>query len=237
MLVLHVSPHPDDESLACPATLLGLRDHGARVANLAVSLGRPEESAVRGAELRNAIGQANFDLFEFSEPVDISSTNPQLAGLESQLGDDLAELFLRLEPDLVISPDPSEPHPGHALVGRATAQALHAYSAARWWSWGLWGELPEPNLLSVFEASQLLRAERMLACHASQLQRNDYVSLLWGRAQVAAVRGPELTFGFGAPGLPRGCLAELLCERLPQHDFSLGRPRRLDLSDPLGSAA
>ena len=39
--VLHLSPHPDDEVVGMPATLMALRDAGWRVVNLACGLGRP----------------------------------------------------------------------------------------------------------------------------------------------------------------------------------------------------
>ena len=47
LTVLHLSPHPDDEVLGAGATLLGLRDAGHRVINLACSLGRPEQQERR----------------------------------------------------------------------------------------------------------------------------------------------------------------------------------------------
>ena len=40
MRVLHISPHPDDELMGAPATLMALRDAGHEVTNLALTLGR-----------------------------------------------------------------------------------------------------------------------------------------------------------------------------------------------------
>jgi LmbE family N-acetylglucosaminyl deacetylase len=43
LTVLHLAPHPDDEVLGAGATLLGLREAGHRVINLACSRGRPDQ--------------------------------------------------------------------------------------------------------------------------------------------------------------------------------------------------
>ena len=51
MRVLHISPHPDDELVGAPATLMALRDAGHEVTNLALSLGRPEDHDRRRAAI------------------------------------------------------------------------------------------------------------------------------------------------------------------------------------------
>ena len=43
MRVLQISPHPDDELLGAPATLIALAQAGHEVVNLAVSLGRDQD--------------------------------------------------------------------------------------------------------------------------------------------------------------------------------------------------
>ena len=58
LTVLHLSPHPDDEVLGAGATLLGLREAGHRVINLACSLGRPEQQDRRRAEVTDACRRA-----------------------------------------------------------------------------------------------------------------------------------------------------------------------------------
>ena len=47
--VLHISPHPDDEALGAPATLLLLRRAGWRVVNAVVSLGHTDDHRADGA--------------------------------------------------------------------------------------------------------------------------------------------------------------------------------------------
>ena len=58
--VLHLSPHPDDEVLGAGATLMGLREHGHRVINLACSLGRPDQQERRRREVEEACERAGF---------------------------------------------------------------------------------------------------------------------------------------------------------------------------------
>jgi hypothetical protein len=66
--------------------------------------------------------------------------------------------------------------------------------------WGLWSDLPIPNLLVPFGAGRLAEIERALGEHAGELERNRFDQLLRGRATVQAVLGPERLFGFGVRG-------------------------------------
>ena len=61
-IVLHCAPHPDDEAIGAPATLMALRDAGWRVVNLACGLGDPGRRRLREAELREACRLAGFEL-------------------------------------------------------------------------------------------------------------------------------------------------------------------------------
>lgn len=236
MFLLNISPHPDDESLCCPAVFSQLRAHGHRVANLALTLGRPDERKVRSAELHESIRRANLDLFEFSDPPDLSSLNPDRALLVDQVASDLSDLIIDLKPDVVSAPALSDPHPAHRIAAAATLKALSISPTQAFWQWSIWSDLHNPNLLTLVSESEMHQASFSLEAHQSQLDRNDYRRLLWGRALSAFVRGPELVFGFGAPALPGDGFAELLYESLPEHDFTPGRPRLFDPQDPLGSA-
>src|SRR6185295_887192 len=73
LTVLHLSPHPDDEVLGAGATLLGLREAGHRVINLACSLGRPEQQERRRAEVTEACRRADFELVVHDPPLALSS--------------------------------------------------------------------------------------------------------------------------------------------------------------------
>src|SRR4051794_35465587 len=70
-VVVHVSPHPDDEAAGAPATLLTLRDAGWTVINLLTNLGRPGDQERRHGEARLAAQRARFELVVADDIVDL----------------------------------------------------------------------------------------------------------------------------------------------------------------------
>lgn len=212
--VLHLSPHPDDELIGAPATLMALRDAGWRVVNLACGLGGPEQRDRREAELRQACGRAGFELL---------------------LGRTVGEAIDEVEPAIVVSPGPRDRHPRHELVASAARRALEERQGeARWWTWALWGALAQPNLGTAFTAARLEEILAALSAHRGELQRNDYRRLVRARAEANACLAPELLFGFGSRAEPGHVLAELLTElALVEGSWRLGRARWLDPAAPL----
>lgn len=214
-VVLHLSPHPDDELIGAPATLMALRDAGWRVVNLACGLGTPDRRARREAELREACRRAGFELL-----------------LESGV----EEAIAALEPAIVVSPGPRDRHPAHQGVAAAARTALErrADASPRWWAWSLWGWLEQPTLATGFGAERLAEIHAALAAHRGELDRNDYRRLVRGRAEANACLAPELLFGFGADASDAPAYAELLAELVPGNGgWRLGSPRWLDPAAPL----
>jgi LmbE family N-acetylglucosaminyl deacetylase len=212
MLVLHAAPHPDDELIGAPATLMALRDAGHEVVNLACSLGRRVEASTRRAELEEACRRAGFELLV---PAD---------GFEQALATALRERSV----DLVVGPSPHDRHPLHESVGRA----LLAAAPERLWLWGLWGALPFPTTVVEYDEDRLAEIQHALEAHESQVGRNDYRRLVAGRGLASTVLGAELVFGFGAEGLA-GPYAELTTEVVRcEGGWRLGAPRLLDPLDP-----
>ena len=217
--VLHVSPHPDDESIGAPCTLVALRDAGWRVINLAVSLGRPEQAERRRAELDAALGVAGLEGRTMPVPARISRGD-DLGRAEQAITGWLEETVAETDADLVIGPHPEDGHHGHEVVGRAIRASLRTVSAERlaadrpvpvWWMWSIWRELSEPTLVVGCTDEQLEVAEKMLRAHEGENLRNDYLAMHRPQRRVNAVRGAELVFGFGTEGLPVES-AELLTE-------------------------
>lgn len=226
--VLHFAPHPDDELLGAPATLMALRDAGARIVNVACSLGRPAERDVRERELEHACRLAGFELVIPQEPVPISSTEGD-PHAERRLVQLVRAQIEERRPQIVVSPSPHDRHPGHELVGRAVREVLgEGTSVTRWWTWALWASLPQPTLATGFDRERLEEILRALAAHESQLRRNDYRRLLTGRAEMNAVLAPELLFGFGSGEPGEGEYAELLSEVSPAGGWRAGKVRWLD---------
>ena len=241
MHVLHASPHPDDELIGAPATLMALRDAGHTIVNLACSFGRPADQERRRAELAEASHRAGFA----SEEADqlLPSSRAPLAErreAEERLAKEIAERLGDEAFELVVGPSPHDRHPGHESVGRSVRTALEGLARpVPWWMWQLWGDLPFRTLLVTFGEERLREILTALEAHAGEIARNDYRDLVAGRALVSRVLGAELVFGFGGEGVA-GPYAETTCEavRAGGH-WLLGAARELDpavpFADPSGT--
>jgi LmbE family N-acetylglucosaminyl deacetylase len=193
-VALAVSPHPDDELLGAPATLMALRDAGWRIVNLVCSLGRQPQRSRRRADLEEACRAARFEL-TIPEALPPLGHDDDLESGGEALREVIAEAIDALAPPVIVAPSPHDCHHAHEVVGRALRDAVEADTAARnVMFWGLWGDLPVPNVLIPFGAARLGEIERALAAHRGELERNRYDRLLAGRATAQAVSA--------APGSP-----------------------------------
>jgi len=232
--VLSVSPHPDDELIGAGATLMALRDVGWRVVNLACCLGRPADLDRRRAELTEACRLAGFELLIPDGLPAIGAEN-DLALAQRVLSGAIVGALEQTSAELIIGPSPHDGHHGHEVVGRALRDAVEDRGEpAHVMFWGLWSDLPLPNLLVPFGPARLAEVQRALAAHASQLARNRFDRLVEARAAANAVLGPERVFGFGTRGADHE-YAELLTHASwsAEAPWRLTAPRELDASQPL----
>lgn len=210
--VLHVAPHPDDEALGAPCTLLRLRDGGARVIVVACGLGRPPDHARRRAELEAATATAGFELIVRDPPAALASDD-DLDAAEAELVPWVTRLVDQMEADLVVSPHLHDVHPAHEAVARVVRDAI---AAARWppvwWAWGIWADVRTPTLLVPAAPALVDRALAVLDRYVGEISRNYYPDMLRAAGRLGAIRGPELVAGFGSAGLPGVQYAELLTE-------------------------
>lgn len=227
-VVLHVAPHPDDEALGVPATLLGLQGAGADVRCLLVSLGRPHQHLRRLAETRTAAARAGWRTEVLDPPLALSRGD-DLPTARAVLADELHRRLLTLAPDVVVAPWPGDGHHGHETVALAVGDALGRLAVPPpWWAWGLWVDLPRPTLYVPFGESLLSRAQHVLAAYEGELARARYDLMLAGRAVTAAVLGGERVFGYGSGAASPQPYAELLTEALLVDGvWRGGRPRML----------
>jgi LmbE family N-acetylglucosaminyl deacetylase len=210
--LVHVAPHPDDEAVGCPGALLHLLDRGWRIVSVIASLGFHPQWERRRSEAEEASRRAGFVPVFLDPPLDIS------------VGDDLDLAIRRVAAEvpaiveeygasIVVSPSPHDVHHGHETVGRGVQKAMTSLpSSIRWWMWGVWGDLPAPNLFFPFDQDCLDRALHILEAYQGELDRNDYRRLLTGRAMTIGVMGSERVFGFGAPAASTLPYAEVLTE-------------------------
>lgn len=198
--------------LGAAATLLALRDSGARVVNLLLNLSSPEEIERRTAEAVEAHRRSGFELRVFDRSLlrgKAVSEDP--AGAEDAVTKELAQTIAELEPSVVVGPQPHDLHEAHELAGRAVRRALMTSDLApQWWMWGLWADLPLPSLYCPFDEARLDEVLHVLSAYEGELERNDYSPLVRGRGLVGAVAGSERVFGFGAPAASSAPYADLL---------------------------
>ena len=210
--VLHVSAHPDDESIGAPCTLLHLRTRGARVGVAACGLGRPADHARRRGELAAATAFAGFELVVHEPPLGLSSGD-DLDTAHRHLVPWLVRLLDSWDADLVVGPHLHDVHPAHEAVARAIRDAVpRAARPPVWWSWGIWADLRRPTLLFPCSPDLVDRAVAMLRHHEGEVARNNYVDMVHAAGRLAAIRGVERVRGFGSAALPGVEHAELLTE-------------------------
>jgi LmbE family N-acetylglucosaminyl deacetylase len=227
--VVHVAPHPDDEAVGCPGALLHLRDRGWRVISVIASLGFPDQWSRRHAECEEASRRASFEPVFLEPPLNIS-LGDDLALATDRVAVELPQIVEAYGATVVVSPSPHDVHHGHEAVGRGVQRAMATLpTSVRWWMWGVWGDLPAPNVFHPFGDGELARMLHILEAYAGELERNDFRRLLTGRATANAVLGSERVFGFGAPAASALPYAEVLTEvRHIEGRFMASEPHGLD---------
>jgi hypothetical protein len=213
-VVVHVSPHPDDEAIAPGMTLTGLARRGWRVVNLLLSAGRPGDESRRLGEAEEAARRGGYVL---------------------EVDTDIEAALRRHQPALVVSPQPHDAHPAHEAVGRAVRELLEGQSKPpTWWMWGLWADLGVPTLYLPFDEDDLTAALSVLDAYDGELARNDYRRLVCGRAAANTVLGGERVFGFGSRAASAAPYSELFTEAVRRDGgWYAGVRRVVDLDQPL----
>ncbi|MCA1572194.1 MAG: PIG-L family deacetylase [Chloroflexi bacterium] len=210
--VLHVAPHPDDESLGAPCTLLGLAERGAQVVVVACGLGQPADHARRRAELESATAAAGFEMVVRDPPAALSSGD-DLDAAQRELVPWVIQLLDGYNADLVVGPHRHDVHPAHETVAAVIADAVPAARRPPvWWAWSIWADLREPTLLVPCSNRLVEQALAVLECYSGEVARNHYPAMLRAAGRLDVVRGVERVLGFGAAALPGVCHAELLTE-------------------------
>ena len=199
--------------------------------SLFASLGQRPQWERRRAEAEEASARAGFVPVFADPPLDLDlGPGGDLPGATRRITEMLPGLVTEHGASIVVSPSPHDVHHGHEAVGRGVERALAALPAGlRWWMWGLWGELPVPNVYYGFDEPVLTRALHVLDAYYGELARNDYRRFLAGRAAVTSVTGSERVFGFGAAAASTRPYAEVLTEvRLLDGRFLASEPHQLD---------
>ncbi len=149
--VVHVAPHPDDEALGCPGALLHLFDRGWEVVSVLASLGFPHQWERRRAEFEEASRRAELRAGRFSILLLPSRSKTTWRGPPSGWPRSSPASCRRYGASVVVSPSPHDVHHGHEAVARGVQRAMdRCRTTVRWWMWGIWGDLPAPNVFFPF---------------------------------------------------------------------------------------
>jgi LmbE family N-acetylglucosaminyl deacetylase len=213
--LVHLAPHPDDEAVGAPGALLHLKDRGWTVVNVVASLGFASQRARRRAEAEEAAARAGFVPVILDPPLDLD-LDGDLGAATERLAAELPAIVAEHGASIVVSPSPHDVHHGHEAVGRGVQHALRTMAGSgrdvRWWMWGVWGDLPAPNVFHPYDQAVLDRALHVLEAYGGELDRNDYRPSVAGRAACNAVLGSERVFGFGSRSATTLPYADLLTE-------------------------
>lgn len=197
-LILLCSPHPDDETLTGALPLRLLREQGARVVNLAVTLGSNQaRQGERWSELLEACAVLGFDCQRLPMPADFDlKAGKGAKGWQAAL-QILGEYLASLRPDFVSHPHALDRHPAHAATSQLVAEAL-----ARWTESGhfttlaleteYWQPMSAPNLLIGLSSADEACLLAALACHRGEIARNPYHLTHPARLLDNVRRGAEL---------------------------------------------
>jgi hypothetical protein len=111
------------------------------------------------------------------------------------------------------------------------ASGLAGNETVLWWAWGLWTDLPAPNIYQPFGDDVLRRTVHAMAAYEGENARNAYLDLVPARARVAAILGSERVFGYGAgPASPLPYAQLLIERRWVRGGWAMSPPRSLDPS-------
>jgi LmbE family N-acetylglucosaminyl deacetylase len=235
-VALLFSPHPDDEVITGALALRLQREAGARVVNVAVTLGsnraRREE---RRREVAAACALLGWDL----EVWGCEGVVPEAVQREPVLWEGwtcvAAEAIARWRPRWVFYPHGDDGHPTHIgthlLAQAALARAADAGGPERPWRilTEYWHPLKNPNLLVECPPELLATLIAALCCHRGEIARNPYHLTLPAWLLDNVRRGAERIGGAGAtaPTFPFGTLYRVEPCRPPGWDAILPASLRL----------
>ncbi len=201
VVVMILSPHPDDESIVGALPLRLLHENNVHVVNVAVTLGSNEDR--QEERLR--------ELSEACELLDVE--NVVLDESWAKKAKELKSLLQKYQPALVLAPHSKDHHPTHIRTGellkKVLPQSKQGPVLVAWTEF--WGQMASPNLLVEVPREILELQMRALEKHAGEVARNPYHLRLPAWMMDNVRRGAELIRGKGeaAPGFAFGVLYKL----------------------------
>lgn len=228
-VALTVSPHPDDEVLGLGATLAMLLERSWTMRNLACSLGHAEDHERRLSELHLAGSRLGF-ISTVMEPHAGIGRHDDLDRAVLEVADAVSGQIALHAPDVVISPHLADGHHGHEVVAQGVRAALQrSTSGPVWWAYGIWNDLPRPNVFAPYDHLVLARVMHALAAYQGENARSHYDVMYPARAMVNRTLGSERVFGFGTATASDLPYADLFTElRHGDSGWQYAAPRLFD---------
>lgn len=205
--VVICSPHPDDEGISGALALRLLRESGASVTNVAVTLGSDKEQQPRRLrEVESACRALGFKLRRAGfDDVSVSTRREQPTEWRAKV-DALRAIFDEERPDAVLAPHADDFNTTHVGTHFLVVDALGDHIAQGRREPVLlietetWHQMERPNLM-VGLAPELVAAQLVgIAEHGGEMRRNPYHLLHPCRLMDNVRRGSEVVGGQGAAG-------------------------------------
>src|SRR5437016_4207512 len=208
--VIICSPHPDDEALIGGLPLRLRLEAGARVTNVAITLGsKLGQRPRRLRELESSCRVLGFDLEVAEHPSGLDNVN--LKNRDSRPEEwrakveALAALFDRVRPDVVFAPHAEDWNSTHVGTHYLAVDALGLYLERNgrgplpFILTEFWHELAQPNLM-VGLGPEIVATELMATAeHGGEVRRNPYHLRQPARLMNNVRRGSEVVGGQGGP--------------------------------------
>jgi LmbE family N-acetylglucosaminyl deacetylase len=200
--MLIFSPHPDDECVNGGLALRLMREAGARIVNVPVTLGsNVARRAARQAEVKSACDWIGFEL----EDAGLEKISPATRTNEPEVWivavKAIVALLTKHKPRAIFFPhglDWNTTHVGtHHLVMDALKSLPREFTTILIET-EFWGQMPSPNLMVELSAEDVADLVAALSFHVGEVQRNPYHLRLPALLQDNVRRGAELVGGQGS---------------------------------------
>lgn len=202
-VVLIFSPHPDDECIIGGLALRLLRETGAQVINIAVTLGSNKaRQQSRLLELKRACEFLGFDLevaaegLEKINPTTRSDDPVHWTGAVKAI----ADIIVKHQPRVIFLPHESDGHPTHIGTHLLVTDALKTLPGdfkCHLVETEFWRQMSAPNLIVESCAEDVADLVAALSFHVGEVRRNPYHLRLPAWMQDNVRRGAELVGGHG----------------------------------------
>lgn len=208
-VVMIFSPHPDDECLTGALPLRLQQECGARVINVAVTLGHAHQQERRRGEVEAACAVLGFDLVIPQQGRALLDVAPQVRKTDPERWEgwcaEFAGLLRQHRPRAVFAPHAEDFHPAHIGVHLLVREALRHFLSqsgepVAFLETEYWHPQAAPNLLvGVRDETEALLLQATV-CHAGEVERNPYHLRHPARMIDNVRRGSEVVMGRGSAG-------------------------------------